>query len=94
MRVAEDIVTIGHFKTHASQMLRQLRESRRPLVITQHGVPAAVVLTPDDYDRLAEERAFVTAVTEGLADVEAGRLVTHDEALRRLAAARGNGGAS
>ena len=94
MRVAEDIVTIGQFKTHASQMLRQLRESRRPLVITQHGVPAAVVLTPAEYDRLAEERAFVTAVAEGLADVEDGRLVSHEEALRRLAVTRGDGGSA
>jgi prevent-host-death family protein len=92
MRISEDIVTIGQFKTHAARMLRQLHESRRPLVITQHGVPAAVVMSPEEYDRLAYESEFVQSVSEGLADVEAGRLVTHDEALRRLADARGNRG--
>ena len=50
--VAQDLVPIGEFKTHASQLLRQLHETGRPLVITQNGKAAAVVLTPDEFERL------------------------------------------
>ena len=58
--VAEDLVPIAEFKTHASEMLRRLHDTRRPLVITQHGRAAAVVLAPEEYEALGE-RLFVRA---------------------------------
>jgi prevent-host-death family protein len=62
--VAEDLVPIAEFKSHASEMLRRMHETRRPLVITQHGRAAAVVLTPEEYEALCYrliDRAKVAA---------------------------------
>jgi prevent-host-death family protein len=56
--VAEDLVPIGEFKTHASRLLRKLHETGRPLVITQNGKASAVVLTPDEFEQLGY-RQFV-----------------------------------
>jgi prevent-host-death family protein len=50
--IAEDLVPIGEFKTHASQLLRKLHETGRPLVITQNGKASAVVLTPEEFEQL------------------------------------------
>jgi prevent-host-death family protein len=55
--------------------LRQLHETQRPIVVTQNGRPAAVLITPDDFDRLRELDQFLDAVHEGLADSEAGRVI-------------------
>ena len=79
MLVADDIVPIGEFKAHASQMLKRVRSSNRPLVITQNGKPAAVVITPEEFDMLSERRRFVAAVEEGIRDADAGRTVTSEE---------------
>jgi len=68
-------------------MLRRLRETGRALVITQHGIAAAVVMTPEEYDRLIERSAFLDAVADGQAADDAGRVVSHEEARRRLEAA-------
>jgi prevent-host-death family protein len=80
LQVSEDILPLGVFKARASQVLRKLREGQRPLVITQHGKPVAVLLTPAEFDRLAAYDRFLAAVQEGMADSEAGRVVT-DQAL-------------
>ncbi|MDQ2695861.1 MAG: type II toxin-antitoxin system Phd/YefM family antitoxin [Pseudomonadota bacterium] len=71
--ISEDILPLGQFKTRASEVLRRLRNARRPIVITQNGKPAAVLIAPEDFDRLVEREQFLTAVQEGLADLEAGR---------------------
>jgi len=89
MQVSRDIVPIGQFKVHASKLLRDLRGSRRPMVITQNGKPAAVVMTPEEFDRLCEERQFIGAVRQGLADVEAGRTIDDRELERELDAELG-----
>ncbi len=70
--IQDDIIPIGEFKTHASRIMRGLREQGRPVVITQHGRPAGVLVTPEDFDRFTERERFVAAVEQGLAESEAG----------------------
>ena len=82
--LSENVLPIGEFKTQASSVLRKLRQSQRPVVITQNGKPAAVLITPEEFDRMHEQDRFVAAVQEGLADVEAGRLLDSDEVRRQL----------
>ena len=89
LQVAEDILPLGEFKTHASRVIRRLRAARRPIVITQNGKPAAVLLTPEDFDRLQERGRFMEAVREGLADSNAGRLIDDATLGRELDAALG-----
>jgi prevent-host-death family protein len=79
LRVSEDIVPIAEFKAHLSERVRDLNTHGRPLVITQNGRPAAVLLTPDAFDRLTRQARFVDAVQEGLDDVDAGRVLSDDE---------------
>ena len=76
---AEDIIPLNDFKARASQYLRQLREEQRPLIITQNGKPAAVVITPEEFDRIRERDRFVEAVSAGLADSAADRVVDDEE---------------
>lgn len=82
LQLSEDILPIGEFKTHASRVLRKLRDSNRPVVITQNGRPAAVLITPEEFDALHERERFMAAVQEGLADSEAGRVLEEDEVER------------
>lgn len=82
--LSEDVLPLGEFKTQASRVMRRLKESQRPVVITQNGRPAAVLITPEDFDQLRERDRFMAAVQEGLADAEAGRLLEDDEVERLL----------
>ncbi len=84
MQVSEDILPLGQFKTQASKVLRKLRFSQRPVVITQNGKPAAVLITPEEFDRHREHDRFVAAVRDGLADAEAGRVVNDQQLEREL----------
>ncbi len=80
IQVSQDILPVGELKTHTSRVLRRLRTEQRPIVITLNGKPAAVLITPEEFDRLYERERFVEAVGKGLADAEAGRVVD-DEVL-------------
>jgi prevent-host-death family protein len=82
--LSEDIVPIKDLETQAPRVLKQLRDSHRPVVITQNGRAAAVLISPEDFDRLRERDRFMAAVQEGLADMEAGRLLDTREVDREL----------
>lgn len=73
--ISEDILPVGEFKTHASRIIRRLQATNRPFVITQNGKPAAVLITPAEFDRLNEHAQFLDAVDEGLSDSAAKRVI-------------------
>ena len=79
IQVSEDIVPIAEFKAHLSEVVRRLLARRRPFIVTQNGRPAAVVLSPAEFDRLSYQARFVASATEGLEDLRQGRVVSNDE---------------
>lgn len=82
-QVSEDIVSLSDFKNQASKMLLHMQHSQRPIIITQNGRPAAVLITPAEFDLFSERSRFIQAVQGGLDDVAQGRIVA-DEDLDRV----------
>lgn len=88
VRVSDGIVPIGEFKAQAARWLRRLAAENQAVVITQNGRPAGVLMSPADFDRLQERHRFLESVAAGIADAEAGRVMSTHELTRRLARAR------
>jgi len=63
MQLAEDVLPIAEFKARASEFVRRVRDRGRPILITQGGKPAAVLVSPADFDRLAVRRAAPASST-------------------------------
>jgi prevent-host-death family protein len=84
LQVADDVVPIGELKAHLSEKIRELRGRRRPFIVTQNGRAAAVLLAPEEFDRLTAQARFVAAVEAGFEDHEAGRVIGNDDLGRRL----------
>ncbi|MDX8126544.1 type II toxin-antitoxin system Phd/YefM family antitoxin [Methylomonas sp. OY6] len=87
LHISEDILPLGQFKTQASALLKSINTSNRSIVITQNGKPAAVVLSPSEFDRLNTQARFISAVQQGLNDVQAGRVID-DEMLDEVLAGK------
>jgi len=83
-QTAEDIIPIAELKANMSEIVRGLDERPRPLVVTLNGKPAAVVMSPREYDLLFYRSRFVEAVSEGLADAEAGRTYDGEQVFTEL----------
>ncbi len=88
LRVSEDIVPVGEFKGQAARWLRRATETGQPVVITQNGRPAGVLLSPAEFDRLLGRQRFLESMAAGMADADAGRTMDGAELLRRLAERR------
>jgi prevent-host-death family protein len=82
--VSDGIVPLGEFKSKASKIIRDIAGSDEPVVITQNGRPAAVLMSPTAFQELRESHEFYRAVAEGVTDSEAGRVVDHKKVRRWL----------
>lgn len=54
VHIADGIVPLGEFKAQAAKYLKRLGESGEPVVITQNGRPAGVLVAPAEFDRRQE----------------------------------------
>lgn len=84
VRMAEDIVPVSDFKAQAADLLKRVAKTGHPLVITQNGKAAGVLLSPAQFDALNERSRLIAAVEEGLAQSEAGLGVPHEEVVAEM----------
>ncbi len=84
VQVSDGIVPLGEFKAQAAKLLKRIGESGQPLVITQNGRPAGVLLSPREYDRMQERERFLASIAAGLADAESGHAMSSTELRERL----------
>ena len=83
-RFSVDVVPVTDLKVNPGKIVRQVKETRRPVLLTSRGRGVAVVQSMEEYERGEEEKAFMRAILEGLSDADAGRDMSLDEALKRL----------
>ena len=88
VQVSDGIVPLGEFKAQAAKFLKRLSESGQPMVITQNGRPAGVLVSPREFDRIQERQRLLESISAGLADAEAGRVIDTAELKKRLRARR------
>ena len=86
--IKNDIVPIAEFKTSISKWFKNLQGTGHPVIITQNGKPAGVLLSPDDYDELVYNKAFLDSVGRGIADADSGRTQTTKELRAALTSRR------
>jgi prevent-host-death family protein len=86
LKISKDVVTLAEFKSKAASLLERIGTSSQPLLITQNGKPAGVLLSPAEFDRIQEQESsrFVTAVNRGLQDADSGNVLDSSQAKSRL----------
>ena len=77
-----DIVPVTDLRQDAAAVLRRLRESEGPLVITQRGRAAAIMISPESYERTDRERELLLRLARGERDLAQGKGHTVDQVLR------------
>jgi prevent-host-death family protein len=88
LTISQDIVPVAEFKTSISKYLKSLKETGHPVIITQNGRPAGVVITPIEYDNLTYKSLFIESVNKGLNDIESGEFYTTEELKEKIKSAR------
>jgi antitoxin YefM len=89
LRIDQDIRSMSEFRTGIASFLKQVHDTKRPLIITQHGKGAAVVLDVGEYEAMQEKLELLKDLQTSMGQLENGEGVTHNEAkdliLKRVA---------
>lgn len=84
MRYSTQIKPISYLKANAAEVLDELNEQRKPLIITQNGEAKAVLQDVASYEQTQETMALLKILALGTQQVEQGKVKRVTEVVRRL----------
>jgi antitoxin YefM len=84
LKIDQDIQSMSDFRSGVAGYVKQVRETKRPLVITQHGKGVAVLLDAAEYDAMQEKIELLQAIHTAEQQLANGEGVDHDDALKQL----------
>lgn len=84
MKYSHQIKPISYLKARAADVVRELRERREPLIITQNGEARLVVQDVESYEQTQETLALLKILALGNQQIEAGRVQTVKQAFRQV----------
>jgi antitoxin YefM len=83
-KLDRDIKPVSEFRANAAELIEQVRNTGRPLVLTQRGHSAAVVLDVAEYAQPIEELELLRDVRTAVKQIESGEGVSNREAKAEL----------
>jgi prevent-host-death family protein len=81
MLKASDIIPVTDLRQDAAAALKRVRATKQPLVITQRGRAAAVMISVEAYERAEHERQILLLLARGEREIRAGKGHDLDEVL-------------
>jgi antitoxin YefM len=82
--ITNDIVPIAEFKSSISKCFKSIQNTGHPLIITQNGKPAGVLLSPSEYDELIYRKSFLDSIDRGISDADSGRTYSTEEIRKKI----------
>jgi prevent-host-death family protein len=79
MNISKDIKPITYLKSRAADLLKQINETHRPVVITQNGEPKAVLQDPESYENMRNAIGILKLISQGEEDIRKGKSKAQDE---------------
>lgn len=76
----EDIRPLSEFRAGVSSCIQQVTETKRPMVITQHGKGVAVLTDVGEFEAMQARLELLEELFKADLQIEEGRGISHDEA--------------
>ena len=84
MNISRDIKPVTYLKAKAADLLKQINETRRPVIITQNGEPRAVLQDPKSYEDMRNAIGILKLIAQGEGDIRSGRVKSQDEIFQEI----------
>ncbi len=84
MKISTDIRPVTYLKSKAADMLRQVNDTHRPIVITQNGEPKAVLQDPESYENMRNTIGLLKLISLGEEEIRKGKYKSQDEVFADL----------
>jgi len=84
MIIEQDIRPMSEFRSGVASFVKQVHETKRPLIITQHGKGVGVLLDVGEFEAMQEKIELLEDIQASISQLEAGNGVSHSDARKEV----------
>ena len=84
LKINQDIKPLSEVRTGIANFIKQVHDTKRPVIITQHGKSVAVLLDAHEYEAMQEKLELLSDVQISLNQLENGQGITHEDAIKSV----------
>jgi len=82
--ISKDIEPLSEFRKRSAEFIKRLKKEKHPIVLTQHGKSAAVLIDVTEFERFTNRLELLEDLLEAKQQVEKGQTYTLEEAKERI----------
>ena len=84
MKLSESIKPISYLKAHASELVRDVADGHKTLIITQNGEAKVVIQDLESYEKMQESLALLKMLAQSTKNKSDGKYQTAKKAFKNL----------
>jgi len=84
MIIEQDIRPMSEFRSGVASFVKQVHDTKRPLIITQHGKGVGVLLDVGEFEAMQEKIELLEDIQTSISQLEAGHGVSHSDARQEV----------
>jgi len=84
MKIKEDIKPISYLKSRSAELLAQLNETHRPVIITQNGEPKAVIQDAESYEKMVNSLNLMKILAHSEKDIQEGKTIKQEILFKQI----------
>ena len=84
LKIDQDIRSMSEVRNGMASFIKQVHDTKRPLVITQHGKGVAVLLSANEFEAMQEKIELLSDIQTSLNQLEKGDGISHKDAKKKL----------
>ncbi|MEW6235662.1 MAG: type II toxin-antitoxin system Phd/YefM family antitoxin [Candidatus Omnitrophota bacterium] len=84
MNLSRDIKSMAYLKSNTSDLLKQINETRQPVIITQNGEPRAVLQDPESYENMRNAISLLKLLSKGEEDIKNGKFKSQEDVFAKI----------
>ena len=84
LKIDQDIKPLSEVRAKIANFIKQVHDTKRPVIITQHGKGVAVLLDAHEYEKMREKLELLTDIHISINQLEKGEGIDHEEAREKV----------
>ena len=84
MNISSDIKPVTYLKSNTADLLEQINETHRPVIITQNGEPKAVLQDPQSYENMRQALGMLKLISLGEEDIKKGKATSQEKMFKKI----------
>jgi prevent-host-death family protein len=84
MNISRDIKPVTYLKSRAADLLKEINDTHRPVIITQNGEPRAVLQDPKSYENMRNAIGILKLISQGEEEIRDSKLKPQEEVFTNI----------